>query len=341
MNAPQVVCYLADWSFSKDMPREDALRIDQVNYAFGHIVDGRVSIAHLNRLDKLAALRMQFPHIRCLLSVGGWGADGFSQSIETDESRKLLAASALKVIEDLRLDGIDWDWEYPGVPAAGIRATPNDRDNFTLFMELMRGELNALGEHLGRYLMQTVAVGAGDEMTKGYDLPRAVKVLDTINLMTYDMGRATSSHVTNLHPSPHASYSAEQSVNAWHKAGVPLKKLLIGGTFYYHVFEGVKKGQAGLSSEFEKKGQGGAREQWMDRLAGEDSAFVRHWDDQAKAATFFDGKTLLSGDEEQSMAQKGAFIKRLGLGGIIIWEYNHDRGGTMLQALHEHMKKGD
>lgn len=337
MSKPQVVCYLSDWGFSEGINPEDAGRMDQINYAFGHIVEGRVSIKHLKNLDKLAALRTAHPHLRCLLSVGGWGADGFSQAIETAAGRDKLADSAISVIHEMRLDGIDWDWEYPGVPAAGIRASVHDRDNFTLFLERMRERLNQEPS----YLLQTVAVGAGFEMTKGYDIPRAVAVLDTINLMTYDMGRDTTSHVTNLQPGQHASYSTRQSVEAWHQAGVPLEKLLIGGTFYYHIFEGVKAQQPGLSSAFEKKGQGGSRDVWSARFVDPGLGFARHWDAEAQAASFFDGKTLLSGDEEESMRAKGRFIRAEGLGGIIIWEYNQNRKGELLSALAEGLRKGD
>ena len=33
------------------------------------------------------------------------------------------------------LDGIDIDWEYPGSSAAGIKSSPQDRENFTLLLK--------------------------------------------------------------------------------------------------------------------------------------------------------------------------------------------------------------
>lgn len=340
MIRPQVVVYLADWSFSAQMPARDAYQIDQVNYAFGHIRHGQVSISHLKRLDQLARLRAAFPHLRVLLSVGGWGADGFSQAIETADGRDRLAGSALALVDALRLDGIDWDWEYPGVPAAGIGASEHDRDRFADFLLLMRGRLDAYGASQSRHLLQTAAVGAGQGFAAGYDLARAGAALDTINLMTYDMGRDTTCHVTNLYASAHAHYSTRQAVTAWHKAGARKAQLLIGGTFYYHIFEGVDAPPPGLSAPFIRKGSGGAAEAWGARLAGEGSAFREYWDEDAQAAVYYDGHTLLSGDVPRSMLAKGRFIAREKLGGIIIWEYNHDRSGAMLAALRRGIREG-
>ena len=51
-------------------------------------------------------LRKQNPELKVLLSVGGWGARGFAAAA-TAENRAIFIRSALQVIEQYQLDGID------------------------------------------------------------------------------------------------------------------------------------------------------------------------------------------------------------------------------------------
>ena len=84
---------------------EQADSIDQINYAFALIRDGEASLSHMAGLDKLAAYLKRHPHITAVLSVGGWGADGFSQACATVEGRTRLADSLLAAMRRVD-DGI-------------------------------------------------------------------------------------------------------------------------------------------------------------------------------------------------------------------------------------------
>ncbi len=102
-------------------------------------------------------LRKQNPELKVLLSVGGWGARGFSAAAATAENRAIFIRSALQVIEQYRLDGIDLDWEYPVNGAWGLVASqPADRDNFTPL-------LKELHQAFGHKKLVTIAVGANAE----------------------------------------------------------------------------------------------------------------------------------------------------------------------------------
>lgn len=339
MRTPDVICYLADHPFTTLIPKRDLDRITQINYAFGHIRDAVIHVDHFKHYQQLRENLKGHPHIKVLLSTGGWTADGFSQAMQTEEGRESMACSALELVQSLNLDGLDWDWEYPGVPAGGIHATPQDKDNFTAFLLLMRKKLDDLGLKTGRHYLQTVAVGAHDYLTSGYDIPKVIDSLDTVNLMTYDLWGDHTSHVASLHPSKNTRFSASQSVEAWHKAGVPKNKLLIGGAFYYHVFMGVQANQPGLMAEWTDHTQGWDANDHLDKLLGEKEGFVRTWDEEAKAASWFNGSTLVSGDDPLSMREKAKYILDEGLGGIIFWEYNLDRSGRLLASLDEGLKQ--
>ena len=51
---------------------------------------------------------------------------------QTDSTRMAFAADCKRVIDQFDLDGIDIDWEYPGIGTAGVSFSPEDTDNFSL-----------------------------------------------------------------------------------------------------------------------------------------------------------------------------------------------------------------
>ena len=95
-------------------------------------------------------MKDRFPHLKVLVSVGGWGADGFSDAALTDATRSLFARSVAKFMRNNRLDGIDIDWEYPCSSGGGIKSRPEDRENFSLLLEALRRELDRCGAEDGK-----------------------------------------------------------------------------------------------------------------------------------------------------------------------------------------------
>jgi chitinase len=83
-------------------------------------------------------LKESAPSLKVCLSIGGWGSGNFSEMAADDALRKSFAADCARVVEAFNLDGIDIDWEYPTSNAAGISASPDDKDNFTLLMRDIR-----------------------------------------------------------------------------------------------------------------------------------------------------------------------------------------------------------
>ena len=67
-------------------------------------------------------LQGKFPNLRIHVSLGGWGADGFSQVSADPVKRATLVAEITALTEKRKLAGIDIDWEYP--------VGPDERNNF-------------------------------------------------------------------------------------------------------------------------------------------------------------------------------------------------------------------
>ena len=92
--------------------------------------------------------------MKVLISVGGWGwSGGFSDAVLTSESREIFANSAIDFMLRHKIDGIDLDWEYPGLVGNGNVHRPEDKDNFTEILKLLRKKLDSLSNDNNNYLL--------------------------------------------------------------------------------------------------------------------------------------------------------------------------------------------
>ena len=111
----------------------DAAKLTHVNYAFANVRDGRLApgfAREAENLRVLTGLRAAHPQLRILVSVGGWTwSKGFSDLALTAEGRLGFCESAIAYLRRHDLDGIDVDWEYPGLPGDGNPHRPEDRSS--------------------------------------------------------------------------------------------------------------------------------------------------------------------------------------------------------------------
>ena len=175
------------------MREEDVRALTVINIAFGLIRDGEVVWDAKDARDGIVSIRKSNPELKIVFSVGGWGADGFSQAARTKEGRERFAASALAIVKEYGLDGIDIDWEYPGTSLAGIASDRSDKENYMLLLAELRKTLDAYREGM----LVTTAVG-GDvyfALQTDMNLP-ASEILSTyvyrIGLLNGDYGYSTA-----------------------------------------------------------------------------------------------------------------------------------------------------
>ena len=88
----------------ESVTQEDANRLTHINLAFGKVKDGLLSMHELTHIDEVARIRSLNPKLKFVLSVGGWGAGGFSLMARTAAGREAFAASCLKEVEKYNLD---------------------------------------------------------------------------------------------------------------------------------------------------------------------------------------------------------------------------------------------
>ena len=114
--------------------------VTHINYAFAHVDStfSKLKIDNEGRLSEITALKQKAPHLKVLLSVGGWESGRFSEMAANEQYRLSFANDCRRAIEQFHLDGIDIDWEYPTSSAAGISSSPDDTQNYTLLMRDLR-----------------------------------------------------------------------------------------------------------------------------------------------------------------------------------------------------------
>lgn len=336
-----VVAYLADWG-ANSLVADDAKKLDIMNYAFAGIEDGKISDRELYNIDKVLEFRKNNLDMKLCVSVGGWGADGFSQAAATEEGREKFANSAVDLIIKYNLDGIDIDWEYPGSAIAGIASSPNDKVNFTLLLKATRKALTDLGKQNKKSYLLTIAVGAFQKAANDIEVKSIAEIIDYCYLMTYDFASgkelARQRYHTNLFSEPNvAKTSVNSAVEIYKSAGMPIGQIFIGAAFYGYWLADVKieNGNFEITSENPKNGTYTYTD--IDKNKTAEQGYKYTWDNIAKAPWLYNGNIYITYDNKESVNLKCKYAKDNLLAGIMFWEYSQDKTGTLLDTMYKEM----
>lgn len=333
-----IIAYLSDgahWE-EKDI---DADKLTCINYAFGVVCGGLLKGSHLKKLHMLKNIKQKHPHLKIVLSIGGWGADGFSDAVLTEEGRKNFIKSIIDFVVSNNFDGADIDWEYPCDDLAGIMARKEDRENYTEYLRGLREALDEQGSKDGKQYILSIALGAGQKYVDDIEMAKVHTYLDYINVMTYDM-RGSFTHITGHHTNLYSpkdepnGISGDKAVNILIQAGVPAKKIILGAAFYSRIWEKVKGMGTGLNEEAETTGCKTCDFSNLEKDYINKNGYTRYWDDYSKAPYLFNGKTFVSYEDELSLKYKAEYVISRDIGGIMFWEYPLDKSLKLLNSMY-------
>jgi chitinase len=323
--------YLFDAGRFKEFRNDDIKKIDVINLSFGVITEGKLDVTRIPNAKSI----IETAHnngVRVVLSIGGWGAGGFSEAAQNKEARKVLIDSIKEVVDEYHFDGVDLDWEYPTTSVAGITSSPDDRPNFTFLVEEMRVVF-------GKDCLITAAVPAGAG-SKYYETAKLAHLLDFWHIMSYDMSpMKKAAHHTNLFTSPHSNFSADAAVKGYEAEGMPVEKMVLGIAFYGHKFITEEDGEHfGIQVDAKRDGSVGYRKIINEYLNNKD--FKLHFDEEAQASWLYGNNEFISFDNEASIAAKCDYVNKHNLSGVMVWEYNSDDDeSTLVNAIAANINK--
>ena len=352
-----VGAYFAGWeSGTFPVSQIPADTVTNVFYSFATISNGTCVVPQGGPADfaALAALKRSHPNLRTSISIGGWGAAGYSDAALTAASREKFVSSCLNTFFGTyqgSFDGVDMDWEFPvsGGPS-DITARPQDRADAVLLAKEFRRQLDALGT--GHHLL-TAALPAGRLQTEGpfdpaasFDLAAMGGVLDWINLMTYDMGTGFSS--VSTFNAPMRAVAADplgQPMKRWNNVtgavryyethGVPADKIVLGVPFYGRGFHVTAEGpDHGLYQLYDSTFGVDSWNQVKTMLA--DPSWHEYWNADAQSPWLYNAsqQKFASFEDPHSIGIRADYARCAGLRGDFMWEIAEDDSThSMLDAM--------
>lgn len=323
-NMPELVegrialAYVTSWSTVIPDPRY----LTNINYAFaepymeGGVYKGIYVLGDENRFRQIVNLKKANPNLSISISFENSPGEGFSQLAKSDEYRKAFANDCKAFLQKWGIDGVDMDWEFPGLSWSG---DPNAYDvavdvaNHVLLMRQLRETLGTqyLLTYAG-YCMDKQPIAGG---WRYIDIAAVAPYVDFVNIMTYDLDAAPH-HQSALYD-PSAASDCTRAVQAYLSAGMPANKLVLGIPFY-------------------------GRHSWTEAINYKKileldprSYKIDNWDNAASAPyVTYNGVYYCGYDNEKSIGMKGDWVLGKGMKGLMFWDYDgDDNQGTLRKAV--------
>ncbi|KAJ5577072.1 Glycoside hydrolase superfamily [Penicillium sp. DV-2018c] len=256
------IAYFEGWNFERPCMNMDVTDMSihkggyytGIHFAFANITDDmEVDVTDVQFSFNAFA---EMDGYKRVLSFGGWA---FSTAPETfpifrdgvtDDQRQKFADNVVDFLKLHDLDGLDFDWEYPGAPdLPGIPAGgPDEGANYVKFLKMVKKQLPK-----GKTL--SVAMPASYWYLLGFHpITDFAEVVDYVIYMTYDLhgqwdygspwsvdgcpnGDCLRSHVNRT--------ETKLAMRMLQKAGMPTEKIVIGTPSYGRSFKMTQEGCSG------------------------------------------------------------------------------------------------
>ena len=293
-------------------------------------------------IAKLKTLKAQNPNIKILISVGGWTMSwNLSKIVANPTLKATFVKSSVDFVVNNGFDGLDMDWEYPGVQGAGYNYVDavNDTPNLINLFKDLRTEFNARTPT--KHYELTAAMGCNPDVIKNYI--GVAPHLDYVTLMTYDFAGSwgDGGHLAGLYYNPKSGMDPEWNADAAVKnainIGFTVDKICLGCPLYARGWAKIVpndaatplfgKSVSGPATSYSGAAGEPGMTSWKDlRDKVNVNGLNRYYDNVAHACYVHNSTTgeTWSYDDPEIITEKASYVKDKKLAGMMFWELSDD-----------------
>lgn len=288
----RIIGYYASWSERPDKGNYTVHKIPwakltHLNYAFAAVGSNNkiiltdsaaailntypgqnTALTYNGQFNLIHGYKQQYPHIKTLISIGGWTqSGGFYSMSATAPGREVFANSCVAFLKKYSFDGIDIDWEYPTSAQGAIHPLDellyyatygaNAFDNYKLLLKRLREKLDSAGLADNRKYLLSIAAPASSWTLGGMKLSEHCKYIDYLNIMSYDLHGAWNhfvgpqSAVYASNSDPETSMLDQPTLNIdwavkYYSGSIHPSKINVGVPYYSRGWTQVSGGINGL-----------------------------------------------------------------------------------------------
>ncbi|KAH8118336.1 glycoside hydrolase superfamily [Phellopilus nigrolimitatus] len=321
IKGPLISAYYPDWAASVLPPEKiDMTRIDWIDFAFV-VPDCKIQSG-----------------TKVKLSIGGWdGSKFFSEACASATSRQTFVGNIVALYKQFNLDGIDFDWEYPGQQGEGSNnVSPQDSGDFLAMLKLLRISLPQAARITAAVQDVPFADTTGNPLK---DVSAFAAVLDWVNIMNYDVFSSSSPPVRLMLGVPAYGYvNPSHATTLVHKRSLPPSALFARQNQDQSVAQSV----AGVVTVKSEDGTTNSGQVQFNELVAQGAllsalvagsptfvgygGFTRFWD-SCSSTPFLTSpyvNQVITYDDPQSLYAKGAFAKQAKILGTVMWDLSGD-----------------
>ncbi|KAF8317679.1 glycoside hydrolase family 18 protein [Clavulina sp. PMI_390] len=273
---------------------------------------------------QLYLMKQKKRDLKVSLSFGGWtySQDGHFDFISNPTARATFVSTAIQLLEDNGLDGIDIDFEYP---------TADQKADLVSFITELRAGLDAYARSKGDTVpyQLTAAVPAGSTYYVNFDVAKLDPLFTFWNLMAYDYAgdwTNVTDDIANLYRGKTEEGVDTDSTIRWYlENGASRKKMNMGLPLYGRGWDNTTGLQRPYGSvAFGDDGDGYFNINTLP-LPG-----AKVTEDFLTGASYsYDPKKkeLISFDTPNIVREKALYVVAKGLGGTMYWDLSSDYSG--------------